>query len=151
MTQRPKRQYIHKERSSLKHYRAGAFVVRCVDNRFWKVIKHFIKGLGFEHIDPKSPAGGAKVFSSPVKKGDRDYYLRELEISIRLHHVDRVMLFTHHDCGAYGGFSAFKTEDGEFRFHKSEHKKAAQVIKKRFPGLKVNTYFVDDRGIIKTS
>lgn len=147
---KPKHIYI--EKSTLDHYSADAFMVRCVDNRFWKVSKHFVKDLGFKHVDPKSPAGGAKVFSSPFEESDKDHYLRELAVSVKLHHVKRVMLFTHHDCGAYGGFGKFNNDPNvEFEFHSQEHKKAAAVIRKKFPELEVETYFMDNQGIIKTS
>ncbi len=146
------RQYVYEEKSSLEHYTAGAFVVRCFDNRFWRVIKHFIKDSGLKHIDTESLAGGAKVFASPDKPGDADYMLRELDKSIRLHHTKKVMLFTHHDCGAYGGFVKFNGDhDAELKFHEAELKKAAEIVIKHFPQLEVETYFVDDKGVVKVS
>ena len=147
-----KRVYVFHEKSSLEHYKAQAYVVRCVDDRFYRAQKNFLKEEGINQLDPKTPAGGAKVFSSPIKKGDRDYNIRELEISIRLHHVKKVKLFTHHDCGAYGGFAAFDNDhDKEFLFHCKEHKKAVKYILARFPELVVETYFVDEHGIVKTN
>ena len=152
MVKKTKTKYVFRHPSPTEHYLADAYTVRCVDNRFWKAKKRFIKYLGLKHIDPKSPAGGAKVFVSPQKKSDIDRMFRELEISIRLHHVKRVMLFNHHDCGAYGGFARFDNDpEKELKFHRSDLKKAAAVIKKRFPTLKIETYFIDGEGIIKTS
>ena len=147
-----KSKYVYEERSALDHYTADAFVVRCFDNRFWKVIKHFIKDRNMKHIDTESPAGGAKVFSSPEAAGDLDYMFRELDKSVKLHHTKTVMLFSHHDCGAYGGFLRFdNNSDKELDFHRFEHHRGAQSIRERFPNLKVETYFVDDEGIIKTN
>jgi len=147
-----KRIYVYHEKSDLNHYDAQAYTVRCVDDRFWRVFKRFLKSQDIHRIDPKSPAGAAKVFSSPVKEGDRDYNLRELETSINLHHVKKVMLFNHHACGAYGGFAAFDNDaNKEFKFHSNELKKAVDMIKAHFPELEVETYFIDGEGIIKTS
>ena len=56
--------YVYKQKSSLKHYSADAFVIRCLDSRFWKVAKSFIKSRGLKHIDPSSPAGGGGTISS---------------------------------------------------------------------------------------
>jgi hypothetical protein len=146
-----KREYVFQGESSLEHYE-GDFVVACVDDRFSKVREDFLNSLGIEHKDPKTPAGGAKVFSSPFKESDREHYLDELAISIRLHHSKKAILFTHHDCGAYGGFSNFSNDkDKEYEFHVSEHRKAAEAIKERFPDIEVETYFIDDKGIVKTS
>ena len=136
----------------LGHYVADAFVVRCFDNRFWKSFKGFIKKCELNHIDAESPAGGAKIFASPEKEGDRDFMARELEKSIRLHKTKRVMLFTHHDCGAYGGFAQCKrSEEIEFEFHAAEHKKAVKYIRSKFPDISIDTYFIDEKGIVKTS
>lgn len=146
------REYVFLKESSLEHYKAESFVVACVDDRFSETREDFIESLGFKHVDPKSPAGGAKVFSSPFEESDKEHYLRELAVSIKLHHVKKVMLFTHHDCGAYGGFSKFNNNPNtEFEFHSQEHKKASEAIHERFPELEVETYFIDDRGIVKTS
>lgn len=141
--------YIFSFETPLAHYTAEAFTVRCFDDRFWKVFKNFLKSQGIRHIDPESVAGGAKIFASPEKESDRDFILRELEKSIRLHGTKRVMLFTHHDCGAYGGLGRFGTPDEELSFHREEHQKAKEAIRERFPDLAVETYFIDAGGVIE--
>ncbi|MGH7253192.1 MAG: hypothetical protein ACREIE_05270 [Nitrospiraceae bacterium] len=108
--------------------------------------------MGIFRYDPVAVAGGAKVFASPEKEQDFDFMMRELGKSIRLHKTKRCLLFTHHDCGAYGGFERFnKNADEEFRFHQAEHQKIQQNILARFPDLKVETFFVDRTGVIRTS
>lgn len=147
-----RKKYVFRHPSSLHHYTAAVFALRCFDNRFWKVFKRYMRHLGFGDIDPESVAGGAKILSRPEKIGDKDFMLRELKKSIKLHHTKRVMLFTHHDCGVYGGFAKFGgDEEKEFTFHAREHKKARAVIKKNFPKLKVETYFIDTKGIAVTT
>lgn len=142
--------YIFKRESSLDHYEAEAFVVRCFDDRFWKVFKDFLKSLGLKHIDPESVAGGAKIFASPEKESDRDFMTHELEKSIKLHHTKKVMLFTHHDCGAYGGSTKFNNnESTEFDFHASELKKAMAWVKEKFPNIGSQIFFIDDRGVVE--
>ena len=141
--------YEFKSETSSSHYGADAFAVRCFDNRFWKVFKRFIKHLNLDHIDTESVAGGAKIFASPEKEGDRDFMMRELEKSIKLHHTIQVFLFTHKDCGAYGGSARFKNTEKEFIFHKAELKKAKKITEEKFPELEVETYFIDFQGIIK--
>lgn len=143
--------YVFRYTTPLEHYTADVFALRCFDNRFWKTFKRFLKSLGLGHIDPESVAGGAKIFSSPEKEGDRDFMLRELEKSVRLHHAKRVMLYTHHDCGAYGGFARFGDHEKEFQFHLEEHKNARAVIESNFPNLAVETYFIDEQGVRKTA
>lgn len=143
------REYIFSYPTSLDHYAADAFVVRCFDNRFWGVFHKFIKAQGLKYIDLESVAGGAKIFSSPEQEGDRDFMLRELEKSLKLHHTKKVMLFTHHDCGAYGGFTKFEHDaEKEIAFHAEEHRKATAAICERFPDLSIEVYFMDEQGVI---
>jgi len=142
--------YAFRYPSDLGHYTAEAFVVRCFDDRFWKTFKNFLKQEGVQHIDPESVAGGAKVIASPEKESDREFMLRELEKSILLHHVKKVMLFTHYDCGAYGGLARFNGNEAEqFAFHQTELAKAKAAVQEKFPEIPVETYFIDAAGVIK--
>lgn len=144
------REYMYKEKAKEGHYAADVFAVRCFDNRFWKTFKGFIKHQKMGDIDPESVAGGAKIFSNPEKEGDKDFMLRELEKSIQLHKTNRVMLFTHSDCGAYGGLARFKNdEDEELVFHTKEHEKAREAIYSRFPDIPVESYFIYKHGVIR--
>lgn len=142
--------YVFQHPADFRHYTAQAFVLRCFDDRFYKTFKNFLRGRGFQHLDPASVAGGAKVLASPEQESDRDFILRELEKSIRLHHTSRVMLFTHYDCGAYGGIARFDgNEEKQFAFHQEELRKAATVIRGKFPGLTIETYFMDKGGVVE--
>lgn len=147
-----KRTYVFKHPITLEHYTADAFTVRCVDDRFGKSFKLFMDHLGYGRLDPKSPAGGAKVFASPENPETREHYFSEIATSIKLHHARRVLLSTHHDCGAYGGIARFGgDENKELEFHILEHQKARAAVSARFPDLKIETYFIDTQGVIKTS
>ena len=143
--------YIFHHSSDLNHYTAEAFTLRCFDDRFWKAFKNFLKEQGYKHIDPESVAGGAKILSSPEKESDREFMLREIEKSIQLHHTQKVMLFTHYDCGAYGGLARFQGNgDEQLAFHQAELAKAKAAVLEKFLDIAVETYFIDAAGIIKT-
>lgn len=144
--------YIFSRATSLVHYKAHAFVIRCFDDRFSPVVKAFLRARGVKRFDVASVAGGAKILASPEHKSERAFMLRELATSVRLHATARVILCTHHDCGAYGGFARFHgSEEEEFTFHQEEHRKATQAIRALFPDLVIETYFIDQRGVVKTS
>jgi hypothetical protein len=143
--------YVFYFKTGVEHYIAEAFTMRCVDDRFWKAFKNFLREQNIKHIDPESSAGGAKALASPEKDGDRDFMLRELEKSVKHSGAKKIMLFNHHDCHAYGGFKNFKENaEEEYAFHATELKKAREVIHDRFPDLHVDTYFIDEKGIIHT-
>jgi len=146
-----KQHYTITHKSHLSHYAAQAFIVRCFDDRFRGASEKFLKTKKIRHADVESVAGGAKIFASPERKSDREFMIRELEKSIKLHKTRRVILFTHADCGAYGGMARFGGDAArQDAFHRGEHKKAREVIKIAFPHLPVETYFIDLKGIIKT-
>ncbi len=66
-------------------------------------------------------AGGVKNF--PL-------ILEQINISIKLHHINEVYLINHEDCGAYG-------EEGTFEKHKEDLLLARDILKQKFPTLKV--------------
>lgn len=147
-----KNTYVIHQATEATHYTADAFIVRCFDDRFRGAFEAFVHARKFYHIDPESVAGGAKIFASPENESDREFMFRELEKSVLLHHTKHVILFSHHDCGAYGGIGRFNGDtEQELAFHAEEHQKARDALRAHFPDLSVETYFMDDSGIIKTS
>ena len=144
--------YLFVQEPQADRYEAQAFVLRCFDEGFWQTTTDFLKFMGIFRYAPVAVAGGAKVFASPEVEHDFEFMMHRIEKSIRLHKIGRCLLFTHHDCGAYGGFERFnKNADEEFKFHQAEHRKIQKNILARFPDLKVDTFFVDRTGVIKTS
>lgn len=134
------------------HYAAQAFIVRCFDDRFRPAFEKFLKAQKITHADFESVAGGAKIFSSPEHAEDRDFMMRELEKSIKLHHTRQIMLFTHQDCGAYGGMARFdEDKEKEEVFHRKELAAAREYLQRRFPDLSIASYFMDFEGIVKIS
>ena len=144
--------YLFSIEAKTDGYDVQAFVLCCFDHRFWNSTKEFLKFMGLFRVNPITVAGGAKVFASSDKEQDFAYMMRELERSIDRYNTHRCLLFTHHDCGAYGGFARFHHDAGEeFTFHHIEHQAIRRNIMAKFPNLKVETYFVDDHGVMKTS
>lgn len=140
--------YIFSFKSDLAHYTADAFVLRCIDDRFRHVFEMFLMKQGIGPRDAEQVAGGAKIFSSPTQESDREFMLDQIALSIKLHHTKKIILATHHDCGAYGGFAAFGNDaEAELAAHKEEHEKARAVVHARFPDLAIETYFIDENGV----
>lgn len=149
-------EYLFRRESPLDHYSAKVFVVWCFDSRFQEAETAFLEHMGvhgYRSRDLEQPAGGGKVFFDPEEGSDREYYFRELEKSIALHHVKEVWAFTHHDCGACGGFKRFSNSyDKELRYHIKGGKMIQGSIRKRFSSIeKVRTFFVDEHGVIETT
>lgn len=104
-----------------------AIVVTCIDFRLQETI---IKWLS-ENFQPKTYdrvalAGGVK---------DLNTVLGQIDIAVRLHHIKKVVIINHEDCGAYG-------PEGRIDHHVRDLKQVKKQISEQFPNLEVETYYL---------
>jgi hypothetical protein len=137
--------------SSPDPYVADAAVLCCFDERIRHTVQKFLKRQGILHPDMVIVAGGAKTLASPRNDFERDFILEQVRMSILLHKSPRVYLMSHSDCATYGGLAAFGGDrERESCHHKAELKRAADLIKEKFPGLDVECFFVNFEGVFAT-
>ena len=120
-------------------YKADACVVSCYDARFELLLKKFLKRRGFNLVDHLKIAGSVKGMASPDNETDREFLLRMIAISKRLHHPDLVVMVGHNDCGAYGAAGADVIAADLVR--------AREVLRAADPSLPVECYFSDFDGM----
>lgn len=111
----------------MNDHQAEAIVVTCIDFRLQEAINKFIS----EHFAPKTfdrvaLGGGVK---------NLDTILTQIDIAVRLHHIKKVVLVNHEDCGAYGA-------EGNPQKHAEDLRNATSRIKQQFPDLEVETYYL---------
>jgi hypothetical protein len=134
--------------SPRERYKCDAAVVWCYDHRFEPALRKLLKRLGVVWSDPIRVAGGAKVLADPDMEGDRQFILKQLRWSMKLHGTDTVFLMLHSDCGAYGGLVAFDGDPTkEMEHHKADLERAAEALKHAIPELTVRSFFVDFEGV----
>ena len=121
----------------------------CFDDRFTKTRQKFFKRLGLKRVDRVIIAGGMKALAAKGASPERDFALKQIATSIRLHHTKRVILMTHSDCGAYGGLATFHNEpEQELATHARDQRQAISAVKKAIPrGVRVESIFVDFEGV----
>lgn len=108
-----------------------AFIVSCIDFRFQKYIRKWLdKKMKNETYDYVGFAGGTK---------DLKTILKQLEISVKLHHINKVILMHHEDCGAYGKKSTYER-------HVKDLQKAGRTIKNLYPALQIDLYYIHLNG-----
>ena len=122
-------------------YKADACVVSCYDARFDLVLKKFLKRRGLNLIDHVKVAGSVKGMVSPGNAADREFLLRMIAISRRLHHSSLVVMTGHEDCGAYGGAGADVIT--------ADLAKAREVLLAAEPSLTVECYFAAFDGVYR--
>jgi carbonic anhydrase len=104
-----------------------AFVVACIDFRFQKYIKNWLeKNFQNKTYDYVGFAGATK---------DLETIKKQLDISVRLHHIKEVVLIHHEDCGAYG-------VESNYDRHAEDLKKARQTINTLYPNLIVDLFYL---------
>ena len=102
-------------------------------------MRKFLKRHGIFIYDQIKIPGSAKSLAAPDAEGDRDFVLRMVRTSMRLHRPARLWMFAHGDCGAYPG-TPVETLTADLRT-------AAQVLQGAEPTLAVQCFFCDFDGI----
>jgi Putative carbonic anhydrase len=129
-------------------YVADAVVLTCFDERIRLVVNKFLHKRGILHPDMVVIAGGAKTLASPRNDFERDFVLEQVRMSILLHKAERACIICHSDCATYGGLSAFNGDrEVEAKHHCQELERAADLLKERFPDLRVECFFVNFEGV----
>jgi hypothetical protein len=125
--------------SPVEVYAADACVITCFDARFELAVRKFLKRRGIFTYDNVKIPGSAKALGAPDFESDRDFALRMVRTSIRLHRPERALLVGHNDCGAYPGAPP-EAVHADIRL-------AAEFLRTAEPSLCVECYFADFDGI----
>jgi carbonic anhydrase len=126
------------------NHRCEAAVLTCIDFRFMEEYFQFVKKcLGIKHFDFPSVPGAAKTINE-----DNELAHACLIVPCELHHVKKLVLINHADCGAYGGAGRFANKTAEEMFHRQELLTAKAKLAKKFPDKEILTFFakLDDDG-----
>lgn len=111
----------------MSSHSCNAMVVCCIDFRFQKYIRDFTdKNLAGKTFDLVGFAGATK---------ELDIVMKQIEISINLHHITQIILIHHEECGAYGAESTPQR-------HAADLHKARDLICSQFPGIQVDLYYL---------
>jgi len=117
-----------------------AVVLSCIDFRFWKETMEFVETeLGITSYDFPSLPGGAKPINECAS--DDDLAMKCIGVPCDLHHVKKIVIVNHEDCGAYGGSKKFQSAEEELDFHTEELKRAKEKLAEKYPDLDIITVF----------
>lgn len=118
----------------MDNHQAESIIVTCIDFRLQNAIDSWIsQNFHSGTFDRVALGGGVK---------NLEIILAQVDIAVRLHHIKKVALVNHEDCGAYG-------ESGTLEKHIEDLKKAKDRISKKHPDLKVETYYLHLDGILE--
>ena len=116
-----------------------AIAFTCIDWRLHPQLEELLK----EHcgvFDLCATAGAVKGLHN---SSSQDFFLNQIEISVKLHSPETIILTVHRDCGAYGGSGAFANKDEEFAHHSKVLEETADFLKAKFPEFKIEKFFIE--------
>jgi carbonic anhydrase len=120
---------------------ADALLLSCMDYRLMNKTAHYMKKRGLKNKYDHVVLAGAALGAITEKYPDwNKTFWEELELSIELHHIERVILLDHRDCGAY---SQLMNEDfaqkpvEETKIHAAQSNKLREMIKEKYSKLEV--------------
>lgn len=123
---------------------AEALLLSCMDYRLVDDIVRYMDARAMTNqYDHVVLAGGALGAVSDKLNWGRTFW-DHLDVAIKLHHIHKVIILDHKDCGAYRVVfeKDFKGED-ELAIHREQLGKLRAAIKEKHPDLEVETLIMD--------
>ena len=116
-------------------------VISCIDFRFQEHLRNFLEKDHKGNYDLVCIAGSAKNFISG-SEADKETVLKQVKISKELHHIKKVFLINHQNCGAYGNDLVSGSSE-EKQTHMKDLIGAKEDLIKVFPDLEICLYFIE--------
>lgn len=122
-------------------HKAKAFVLSCIDFRVVEAERAF---LSLQHLgnqyDWMALAGASLALTGFPHTAEADTFWDQLALSRQLHHIEKVILFDHQDCGAYASKidpNLSQDRQREQQIHADYLNRAYREIQKQYPELTV--------------
>ncbi len=122
-----------------------AMVLSCIDPRFQHLVYNYLmkKKLIGKYSAFTIAGAAVGVTHNKFKQWHKTFY-ENLAISIKLHKIEKLIVINHEDCGAAkiaNQKQEFNTFN-EMKIHLGSFTKIKKIIKRKFPKLKIEFYFM---------
>jgi hypothetical protein len=132
---------------------AEVLLLSCMDYRLLDEIARYMDGRGltnkYDHVILAGASLGALVDAKPEWGAT---FWNHVEVAKDLHHINKVMIIDHRDCGAYKVFigpDTAKDKETETRFHTEQLQKLAAALAKRYPQFGVELLLMSLDGTVE--
>ena len=117
-----------------------AMVLSCIDPRFQTIIYNYLKKkkLNGKYSSFTIAGSAIGVTANKFKKWHKTFW-DNLDTSIKLHKIKKLIVINHRDCGAakiVNGNKNLKKMD-ETKIHKKSFMKVKKIFKKKYPNLSI--------------
>jgi carbonic anhydrase len=132
---------------------ASTLLISCVDFRLIDETDKLMKQLGLEDDFDKVSLPGASLALVNEKYTCWGETIEDtIGILQQLHNIKQIVFLDHRDCGAYKmlvGQEYLETREKETAEHTKILNKARNIIKEKFPQLKVYTFLMGVDGVVE--
>ena len=122
-----------------------AMVLSCIDPRFQSIVYNYLKKkkLNGKYSSFTIAGSAIGVTASKFRKWHKTFW-DNLETSIQLLKIKKLIVINHRDCGAAKIINGKKTFDNfhETKIHKSSFNKIKKRFKKKYPNLNIETILI---------
>ncbi len=122
-----------------------AMVLSCIDPRFQPIVFNYLKKRNLNgKYSSFTIAGSAIGVTAPKFKKWHETFWNNLETSINLHKITKLIVINHRDCGAAKILNGKKnfTEHNESLIHKKSFNQIKKTLKKRHKKLKIEMFLI---------
>ena len=117
-----------------------AMVLSCIDPRFQPIVFNYLKKKKLSGRYSSFTIAGAAigVTANKFKKWHKTFW-DNIDTSIKLHKIKRLIVINHRDCGAAKIINGYKdlSKINETKVHKNSFKIIKKKFKKKYPKLKI--------------
>ena len=127
----------------IKKYKA--MVLSCIDPRFQSIVYNYLKKKKLNgKYSSFTIAGSAIGVTAPKFRKWHKTFWDNLETSIQLHKIKKLIVINHRDCGAAKIINGKKTFDNfhETKIHKNSFNKIKKRFKNKYPNLNIETILI---------
>ena len=130
-----------------------AMVLSCIDPRFQPIIYNYLnkKKLSGKYSLFAIAGSGVGVTASKFKKWHRTFW-ENLDTTIKLHKIKKLIVINHQDCGAAKIINGKKefSKINETAVHRNSFEKIKKIFKKKYPKLRIELKLISLNSKVET-
>jgi carbonic anhydrase len=117
-----------------------AMVLSCIDPRFQPIVYNYLKRKKLKGKYSSFTMAGSSIGVTATKfKRWHKTFWDNIDTSIKLHQIKKLIVINHRDCGAAKIINGNKefSRINETKIHKDSFKKIKKIFKKKYPKLSI--------------
>jgi len=130
-----------------------AMVLSCIDPRFQPIVYNFLrkKKLTGKYSSFTIAGSAIGVTASKFKKWHKVFW-DNLETSVKLHNIKKLIVINHRDCGAAKIINGKKefSDINETKVHKNSFKKIKKIFRKKYPKFSIELKIISLNSKVET-